>query len=332
MIKTFSVIAALCASMLTPVQSQAVSFSSVYAFGDSLSDAGASSSAVLSMYNLLGNHCDASHPCPPYYDGRYSNGKVAVERLADAVLPGGGTAANFHDFAIAGATSGRGNFGDGGSASTTGFYGLPGMYQEIGLYLGMAGNLADPNALYFLWGGANDFLTASSPFSAAQNIANYAGALAAAGAQHILVPNLPNLGLTPFVRDLGMQDLALGYVLGFNNELNTQLNDLSQLFPHSDIIQFDMFSFFNDVVAHPGSYGFSNTTEACLSSLLVPCASPDQYVFWDGFHPSASANQVVASAFAAAIPAPAPIPVPAAAWLLGSGLLGLIGVARRKTA
>lgn len=31
-------------------------------------------------------------------------------------------------------------------------------------------------------------------------------------------------------------------------------------------------------------------------------------------------------------PEPAPVPVPAAAWLLGSGLLGLIGVARRKAA
>lgn len=29
---------------------------------------------------------------------------------------------------------------------------------------------------------------------------------------------------------------------------------------------------------------------------------------------------------------PAPVPVPAAAWLLGSGLLGLVGVARRKAA
>lgn len=30
--------------------------------------------------------------------------------------------------------------------------------------------------------------------------------------------------------------------------------------------------------------------------------------------------------------APAPVPVPAAAWLLGSGLLGLAGIARRKGA
>lgn len=31
-----------------------------------------------------------------------------------------------------------------------------------------------------------------------------------------------------------------------------------------------------------------------------------------------------------ALAAPAAVPVPAAAWLMGSGLLGLIGVARRK--
>jgi hypothetical protein len=31
-------------------------------------------------------------------------------------------------------------------------------------------------------------------------------------------------------------------------------------------------------------------------------------------------------------PAPAVVPVPAAVWLLGSGLLGLVGVARRKSA
>lgn len=42
-----------------------------------------------------------------------------------------------------------------------------------------------------------------------------------------------------------------------------------------------------------------------------------------------SLSYTVASAPA---PAPAPVPVPAALWLLGSGLIGMVGVARRKAA
>lgn len=43
-----------------------------------------------------------------------------------------------------------------------------------------------------------------------------------------------------------------------------------------------------------------------------------------------SHNWLVTAEMIAAAPLTAPVPVPAAAWLLGSGLLGLIGVARRK--
>lgn len=43
-----------------------------------------------------------------------------------------------------------------------------------------------------------------------------------------------------------------------------------------------------------------------------------------------SHNWLVTAEMIAAAPLAAPVPVPAAAWLLGSGLLGLIGVARRK--
>lgn len=62
-------------------------FSSMYVFGDSLSDGGSSPSAVLSIYKLLGGNCDPSHPCPPYFEGRYSNGVVAAEYLAQQILP-----------------------------------------------------------------------------------------------------------------------------------------------------------------------------------------------------------------------------------------------------
>lgn len=44
----------------------AASFSSLYVLGDSLSDTGASSSSVLSIYNLLAGNCDPGHPCSPF--------------------------------------------------------------------------------------------------------------------------------------------------------------------------------------------------------------------------------------------------------------------------
>lgn len=81
----------------------ATAFTGLYAFGDSLSDWGSSPFSVLSIYKLMDpDGCDPMHPCPPYYEGRYSNGPVAVEYLAVSVAP-----ANFYNFAVSGATSGN---------------------------------------------------------------------------------------------------------------------------------------------------------------------------------------------------------------------------------
>ena len=295
----------------------ATAFTGLYSFGDSLSDSGSSASSVMSIYNFLGS-CDPYHPCPPYYAGRYSNGPVAVEQLANSVLPGGATPVNFFNFAVSGSTTGLGNYGDGGSATTPGTPGLPGMYQQVGSYLTSSGGTADPNALYFVWGGANDFLTLDSPLAAAQNIATYVGALATAGATHILVPNLPDLGYTPFVRSVGLEAEGHAFSTSFNAMLAIQLGTLDALFPAADIVQFDTFSFLNDVVLNPTRYGLANSQDACLPSLLdAPCANPDSYVFWDVFHPTTAADAVIASAFARSVPEPGTIA------LLAAGLLAL---------
>lgn len=316
---------ASCAFLLVAANAWASAFTGLYAFGDSLSDAGSSPSAVMSIYKLLGGNCDPFHPCPPYFDGRYSNGPVAVEQLAASILPGGATPANFFNFAVSGSTSGIGNYGDGGSATSTGFFGLPGMVQQVGLYLSTSGGVADPNALYFVWGGANDLLTLDDPILAAQNIAGHVGALAAAGATHILVPNLPDLSRTPYVQEAGLQALAQAFTLGFNAALAVQLGSLDVLFPAADILAFDTFSFLNDVIANPADYGLANVQDACLVSLLVaPCADPGNYLFWDPFHPTTAADGVIAAAFAEAVPEPGTL------VLLAVGLCALLYASARQ--
>lgn len=285
----------------------ATNFSGLYAFGDSLSDVGSSPSAITSIYKILNNNCDLSHPCPPYEDGRFSNGPTAVEYLAESLFPGGVTSTNFHSYAVGGATSGIGNYGDGGSATQQGPFNLPGMNQELGLYksgLNDSGDAADPNALFFVWGGANDYLTHDSPVAAAQNIGGYVSALAEAGAKHILVPNLVDLSKTPFAIAEGEESQAQGFSLVFNAELATQLGAVSSNFPTTKIFQFDTYSFVNGIIQDPASHGFAEVQDPCLSSLFIPCGDPGSHIFWDDFHPTTRAHSILGSAFASAVPEP----------------------------
>lgn len=279
----------------------ALPYTNLYAFGDSLSDGGDSPSAALSIYKLLGGNCDPFHPCPPYINGRYSNGEVAVEYLAKQILPSGASSTHFLNFAVSGATTGIGNFGDNGTTSTPGTFGLPGMNQEFGLYLSRANGIADSQALYFIWGGANDFLTGNDPLQAAQNITNYVSTLIAAGAESFFIPNLPDLSLTPFAQLAGIQTIAHAFTEAFNAELALLLSSLAARFPTVDIIQFDINAVLTNTILNPSLFGFTDAQNACL---LVMCPNPETFVFWDDFHPTTRAHAVFASLFANAIPVP----------------------------
>lgn len=80
------------------------------------------------------------------------------------------------------------------------------MRNQITNYLASTGGRADPNALYTVWGGANDIFAAlASPTTAqaaitqaATDLVGEVARLRAAGAQTILVPTLPDIGVTPF--------------------------------------------------------------------------------------------------------------------------------------
>lgn len=323
---TPGLLACILAAMLSSAGAAAAPFDALYAFGDSLSDAGDNPGAVLSISRLLGG-CDPGHRCPPYDAGRYSNGPTAAERLADSALSTEGV---FAGFAVAGSTTGVGNFGDGGTATTPGAHALPGMTQQIAAHAAASGGVADPRALYFVWGGGNDFLTGDSPTGAARNVAEHVAALASMGARRLLVPNLPDLSLTPFAQTAGLQAPARAFSLGFNDTLAAELARIEAA-TAARIIAFDTFSFVDEVVADPQAFGFANATDACLSTFGV-CADPDTFVFWDGFHPTAAAHAMIGAAFARSLSVS--VPEPGSASLIGLALaywMSLRAAARRRS-
>jgi phospholipase/lecithinase/hemolysin len=88
-----------------------------------------------------------------------------------------------------------------------------------------------------------------------------------------------------------------------------------------DIALFDTFGAFDTVLANPGAFGFTNTTEACLDNLQAFLAGCPGYLFFDFTHPTTFTHQILARGLLSAVPSlPAGVLV-----LVGAGLVALLG-------
>jgi phospholipase/lecithinase/hemolysin len=296
---------------------QAATFVNVYVFGDSLSDNG-------NFFRASGLTNPAS---PPYDQGRFSNGPVAVEYLAGAL------GSQLHDYAVGGASSGYGNADIDISYGALYYTGLLSQVNAFGAGLSQAQEGADPKALYVVWAGANDFLSApvadladpaksaSIIGTAVSNLTQAVGALYADGARHFLLPLMPNLGATPQVLAYGAQAglLAAGLSSSFNDQLKIGYDALATQLTGESFTYFDTFSATNAAYTAIGDAG-GNVTDGCISSAAALAAGCQGFMFFDDVHPTTAVHQLLGLQMAAAVPEPASI------LSLSLGVLVLLGV------
>ena len=268
----------------TPTQTP-MPISHVYAFGDSYSDNG--------NFKQLA----PSASWDVWWEGRISNGPIAVEVFANRLN------VELADYAVAGAKS------DTSNVSPFPNTGALGQVEKFKTELN--GHSADPNALYFVMIGANDYLEKVSDDlpsdnstltdHTVDNIVTLITQLAQLGAKRFLVVNSIDIAIMPLVITEGRSDHAAEFQTLMNSKLPSRLDELeAQL--EIEITSFDHVALSSKVRENPSDYGLSNLTDACqpvFFGVKSACASPDQYYFWDEVHPTRRVHQIFGEAWAA---------------------------------
>lgn len=248
----------------------------LYVFGDSLSDVGNVFRATGGLYP----------PNPPYFKGRYSNGPVWVEQLANRLKLVSEPGSNL---ACGGATT--------GSNSTMG---VPGLLVQVQNFKATHPQ-ANPNALYVIWAGANDYLQGvNSPEPTIANLSTAIQTLINLGANKFLVANLPDLGNLPATRNSASASALSALTKAHNLRLSSFLERLQQQSPDLQLLQMDAATLYRTAIADPAKFGFTDVRTACLEQ-SASCPNPERFLFWDGIHPTTAAHTILAEAAFSAV-------------------------------
>jgi phospholipase/lecithinase/hemolysin len=250
-----------------PARAGFLNFQNLVVFGDSLSDNGNTFTAV-------------GLPKAPYYDGRWTDGPNWVDYFSQiAGIPD-----------VTAFLQNRGtNFAVGGSTSLD-------LAGQIGTYLVNNGGRAHSSDLYIVWIGANDFEGGLTPGQTVTAIEAEIIALGKAGVKQLLLLDVPDISLTPNVISAGGAEVqsAKQFVATVNSRLQARIPILAMTLG-INLKLVDVNSLLTQLVYNPGAFGFTNSVSAAYNTTTgVEVSKPDQYVFWDGFHPTTPVHRLAA--------------------------------------
>lgn len=288
-------------------------FDQINVLGDSLSDTG-------HFFNWDGNF-----PNEPFFaPARFSNGPVWLESFSadlglkpvpfDPFDPDFTISADGINLAIGGAKT------DDTNVSPIQI----GLEQQVDYLTGLLeGQAPNPDALYVLWIGANDYLdiVLNSPENiedteqivteVVDNISEALQTLVDLGAETIVVPNLFELGKTPLGSSLDedltetLNDLSEDH----NDLLEDEIETFSETYHDINFILPDIESLFDSFLEDPEDFGLTNVTQGATDtnvydgtldlSLLDPDAlnealeRAETYLYWDNVHPTATTHELI---------------------------------------
>ncbi|XP_068646784.1 GDSL esterase/lipase EXL3-like [Aristolochia californica] len=131
------------------------------------------------------------------------------------------------------------------------------------------------------------------------------------GARKIAVAGLPPLGCLPSQRTLAggilrkCVDIYNEAAVLYNSKLTEELHRLGSMLAGSTMPYIDLYSPVYNLIANPSAYGFEEVSKGCcgtgklefaiLCNRLNPetCEDDSKYLFWDSYHPTEKASDVI---------------------------------------
>lgn len=230
-------------------------------------------------------------PGQPYWNSRFSNGRVWNEYLAEMIsIPQedidvylnrsfGGSWTATYDYQLTVWNLIRHPLGSIKNL-IVGKLVPPSLGLAVQAYLLEHQNLSD-ETLFFIFSGNNDYINVlyfEDNYNTAvmstyidnvlSGLASSVAKLTNAGARRFVIMGLPHLGETPRMSNTSDRDVLNAAVDIHNKRLQNHIKEWQTVYPEANFLYVDMSEYLDRALKHPENYGFTNITEACIDVKL----------------------------------------------------------------